>query len=65
MNLPAEIAFDQELHQLEMRIARRADELTRLDSQFTDNLVAWERAEKEVWTACLREIEATLPEKRL
>jgi hypothetical protein len=62
MNSPAEITFDQALNELELRIACRADELAHHYSHPTSPLAAWEQAEREIWTASLREIEATLPE---
>ena len=51
MKSRAKIIFDDELDQLEMRIAQRADELARRDPSPSGTMPAWERAEKEVWSA--------------
>ena len=52
----SELIFDQELNQIELRIARRADELVRLEPDARGSMPAWEQAEQEVLTACLCEI---------
>jgi len=57
---PAPDASLDELAQLELKIAQRADELTRLDEGRHGDRNFWQDAEREIWDLRLRSLELAL-----
>ena len=58
--LPAPDTSLDELAQLELKIAQRADELTRLDEGRHGDRNFWQDAEREIWDFRLRSLELAL-----
>lgn len=64
---PSAVAANDELDELELRVARRADELARQDDGHRPGRDYWQQAEREIWTSRLGAVEAApgVPHQRV